>query len=373
MRLGRTPARREVALIVTPRFLPLLGGMERECALLADELARRGWDPLVVTEQLGFEFPRTDRVGSARVVRLPSAETRSLAVQLKVAWGIARILVAHRGRAGFAIVRTTTLPSLVVGLLKRLRLIRYPTFVTAETGGEGDDVAALAARPLFRVSRALVSGNDRLNGICGANVDHLREFGFPEAKITTIPNGIDVSAWHSSAGPARVERFLFLGRIEPAKGLFELLDAFEYLHRTHPAIRLTVAGDGPSRDDLVRLTAERGLAGAVDFPGRVDYERIGALFAEIDCLVLPSYSEGLPLSVLEAAAHRRAIVATDVGDIAALFGDAVYLCRPRDTADLTRALGEAIADPRPRADYEHVIAQVSIAAVTDRILASLQR
>lgn len=360
-------------MIVTPRFLPLLGGMERECSLLADELARRGWDPLVVTEQLGLDLPLEDRIGAARVVRLPSSETRSLTVQLRVAWGIARILVAHRRRAGFAIVRTTTLPSLVVGLLKRLGLIGFPTFVTAETGGEGDDVAALAGRPLFAVSRALVSGNDRLNGICQANVDHLREFGFPPEKITAIPNGIDVSAWGSARGPENIERFLFLGRIEPAKGVFELLEVFEQLRQTRPRIRLTIAGDGPSRADLQSRAVQRGLGEAVDFPGRIAYEDLGALFDSVDCLVLPSYSEGLPLSVLEAAAHRRAIVATDVGDIAPLFGDQIYLCRPRDPSDLARAMGEAIEDPHPRTDYEDVVRRVSIAAVTDQILASLGR
>ena len=53
------------ALIVTPQFLPLLGGQERQCALLADALARRGYEPVVITEQLGQDVPRRE-LGSGR-------------------------------------------------------------------------------------------------------------------------------------------------------------------------------------------------------------------------------------------------------------------------------------------------------------------
>ena len=52
MRLERARTQSPVALIVTPQFLPLLGGMERECALLGEELARRGWEPVILTLSL---------------------------------------------------------------------------------------------------------------------------------------------------------------------------------------------------------------------------------------------------------------------------------------------------------------------------------
>src|SRR4051794_40761052 len=210
--------------------------MERECALLSHELRRRGYEVVVVTEQLGLDTPLLEETDGVRVHRVPSSPERSLGVQLAVAARMALLVLRYRRRAAFAIVRTTTLPAVLVGLLKKLRLVRFPTLVTAETGGAADDVVALAERPLFRVSRALVSAHDRLNGICQTNVDHLREYGFPAEKITFIPNGIDTSAWERTAPPGRIERFLFLGRLDPEKGIFELVDAFRRVHWRHPAV-----------------------------------------------------------------------------------------------------------------------------------------
>jgi glycosyltransferase involved in cell wall biosynthesis len=363
---------RDVALIVTPQYLPFLGGMERECALLARELRRRGWRPVIVTEQLGLDTPLEEEDDhGAHVHRIPSSPRRTLRVQLAAAARMARIVLRYRRSAAFAIVRTATLPAVLVGLLKKLRLVRFPTLVTAETGGVADDVVALANRPLFPVSRALVSSHDVLNGLCRANVDHLREHGFPEAKISSIPNGIDTSAWAATEPPARVERFLFLGRLDPEKGLFELLDAFAALRADHPRVRLRVAGEGPARADLERRIVELGIGDAVELPGLVPYDELGALFDSIDCVVLPSYSEGMPLSVLEAAAHHRVLIVSDVGDIPELFGERIRVVPPRDGGALHDAMRAAVEDDSPDADYGDVVERVAIGTVADQMLARL--
>lgn len=359
---------RPVALIVTPRYLPFLGGMERECALLAAELRRVGFEPVVITEQLGEATSRLERVDGITIHRIPSSTKRSRATQLKVAARMALLVARYRRRAAFAVVRTVTLPAVLVGLLKMVRIIRFPTLVTAETGGVADDVVALAERPLFPLSRALVSAHDRLNGICQANVDHLRRYGFPAEKITFIPNGIDTTAWAAATAPERVLRFLFLGRFDPEKGIFELLNAFRTLLDRNPGVRLTIAGEGPAAADLERRVATLGLCAAVDLAGRVPYERLGTVFESHDCLVLPSYSEGMPLSVLEAAAHRRILIVTDVGDIRQLFGDRIRICPPRDEAALTAAMEAAVGDPHPSAPYDDVIEAVAIGTVAGQIL-----
>ena len=369
--MSSSQAARDVALIVTPQYLPLLGGMERECALLAAELRRRGWRPVIVTEQLGLDTPLLEEDDGIRVHRIPSSRERSLLVQLRVALRMARLVLRYRRSAGFAIVRTATLPAVLVGLLKRLRLVRFPTLVTAETGGVADDVVALAGRPLFPLSRALVASHDVLNGLCQANVDHLREYGFPEARITMIPNGIDTTPWEATRPPERVGHFLFLGRLDVEKGLFELLDAFRAVLDRHPEVTLTVAGDGAARAELERRAAELGLGGALRLAGRVPYEELGALFDAIDCVVLPSYSEGMPLSVLEAAAHRRVLIVTDVGDMRRIFGDRIRIVPPRDGDALREAMMAAVEDSAPSTDYGEIVEQLSIGSVADQMLRRL--
>jgi glycosyltransferase involved in cell wall biosynthesis len=356
------------ALIVTPQFLPLLGGQERQCALLADALARRGYEPVVITEQLGLDTPRHERIGAVQVIRIPSSPERTLATQLRVAARLALVMLRHR-HARLAIVRTYTLPAVAVGLLKSLALIRFPTLVTAETGGDDDDVQQLSRRPAFNALRALTSANDVLSGICQDNIDHLHEHGFPSGKIVLIGNGIDTAPYAHARPPGRVRRFLFLGRIVEEKGVFELLEAFARVYAEHPDVTLTIAGEGPARGELERRVAD--LSVAVRFEGRVPQERLSELFESVDCLVLPSWSEGMPLSVLEAAAHRRVVIATDVGDLRRQFGAQIRLVAPRDLGALTRAITDAVNDPAPRADYDDVIATLDIDSITDRLLAAL--
>jgi glycosyltransferase involved in cell wall biosynthesis len=362
---------RPIALIVTPRFLPLLGGMERECALLAEEFKQLGYSPLVITEQLGLDLPLEEMENGVRIVRIPSSPQRSLIVQLRVARTIATLLVRNRRRIAFAVVRTFTLPALVVGLLKLLRLISFPTLVTAETGGDSDDVVELERRPLARLSRKLVSSNDVMNALCQANHDHLVEFGYPTAKLSMIPNGIDTSPWLVTSPPARVRRFLFLGRLERAKGIFELAEAFAQVHSANGELHLTVAGDGPDAGAFAARCDELGIGGAVDLRGRVEYAQIGELFAQTDCLVLPSYSEGMPLSVLEAAAHHRVLVLSDVGDMGRLFSASAQICQPRDVASLTEALRRASEDEGPTTSYDSLIERVGIERVAADLVTRL--
>src|SRR3954449_13575815 len=85
LRAADSLAPMSLALIVTPKYLPFLGGMERECALLAAELLRRGYEPVIVTEQLGLDTARLESADGVVVHRVPSSEVRSLRVQLSVA------------------------------------------------------------------------------------------------------------------------------------------------------------------------------------------------------------------------------------------------------------------------------------------------
>jgi glycosyltransferase involved in cell wall biosynthesis/SAM-dependent methyltransferase len=365
---------RERVLIVTPGYLPRLGGMERQCALLAGAFQRMGFDVTVLTERTYPHLPLRERLDGVDVVRMRTSEKRNALTFALVGFQMAAYLLASRKAFAFAVVRTLTFPALVTGLLKALRLLSYRTLVTAETGGAADDVIALRDYRAWRTFCRILAHHDRLNSICDANHLHFRELGFDEAKLTRIPNGVDMGPFAKSSYPEQVSRFAFLGRITREKGVWELLDAFEAIHAREPGASLLIAGDGEDEEALRARVAERGLDGAVELLGRIPYEGLGEFFDRNDCLVLPSYSEGLPMAVLEAAAHKRPIVASDVGDLKRLFGDSIFICRPGDAGDLERAMAAALDSANvAQVDYGDAMPALAIERVAADMALYLDR
>ena len=127
----------------------------------------------------------------------------------------------------------------------------------------------------------------------------------PQARVTVLPNYVVVPG-------GRVEReagttILFLGLIGERKGVFDLLPAFAEVRRAHPEARLILGGNG----DIARARSEveaLGLSNSVTLAGWVDGARKAELLAQADVFVLPSYNEGLPMSVLEAMAESLPVV-----------------------------------------------------------------
>ena len=107
-------------------------------------------------------------------------------------------------------------------------------------------------------------------------------------------------------------RLLCVARLAPVKGHRYLLRALARLREAGLECELTLAGDGPERDALERQAAELGLADAVRFLGFQRQTEIRTLYRWCDLMVLPSLSEGIPISLMEAMACGRPVVATTV-------------------------------------------------------------
>lgn len=160
-------------------------------------------------------------------------------------------------------------------------------------------------------------------------------------------------------GPCR--RFLYLGRIEPSKGVFRLLEAFRAVRARHPDVTLSMAGAGSATEALSAAVAE--VTGA-RFLGMLDAAEVHGEIARSDLLVCPTdraFQEGLALVCIEAAAHGVPSLVSSVVPARDLLGAAAEVYRADDTADLTekltalveddgrhRALSDATADIRAR-------------------------
>src|SRR5688572_2808301 len=153
-----------------------------------------------------------------------------------------------------------------------------------------------------------------------------------------------VAAAATQEGP-RPNLILFLGRLHADKGIYDLLDAVSQLRSALPDLRLVCAGEG-ERDAVARYAGRLGIGEAVKFTGWVGPSGKRALLESAAVYALPSYSEGLPVGMLEAMAAGVPVVASPVGGIPEVVVDGTsgLLAAPGDVATLQRQLRKLLLD-----------------------------
>ena len=132
-------------------------------------------------------------------------------------------------------------------------------------------------------------------------------------------------------------KILFLARLEREKGIFEMIEAFQSLSKNLQNIELTIAGDGQDFQIIKELVKKEKNIKVV---GEVEGEEKIKLFQESDIYCLPSYSEGLPISVLEALCFGLPVVTTKVGGLKYFFqeGKMGKMVQPKESHELKEAL-----------------------------------
>lgn len=190
---------------------------------------------------------------------------------------------------------------------------------------------------------------DRYVAVSEAMADELRSVvAYPE-RVTVINNAIHPERFHGVGRELREEFVngaerpiaLTLARLDFQKGLETLIEAAATL----PDVLFLIAGDGPERARLEAVARDRGVADRVRFLGR--RSDVPKLLSACDVFVLPSLFEGLPVSVLEAMAASRPVVATSIPGTAeaVVDGETGWLVPPRDPAALAAAVARVVADP----------------------------
>lgn len=142
-----------------------------------------------------------------------------------------------------------------------------------------------------------------------------------------------------------------VARLSIAKGIFYLLEAIVLVQKFHPATQFKIYGDGDLRLELMSYAKELGLDGNAIFVGAfTDRNELSEIMGKTDIFVMSSLLEGQPLSLVEAMAFGRPIIATTVGGIPELIRESVngMLCEPRDSECLARKINTLIENPTLR-------------------------
>lgn len=250
-----------------------------------------------------------------------------------------------------------------------LRLAGVPVLVATEQNGPYQSPRLKFLRDALK--RSNVGSLDAVFAVSRELADLIIDnFGARSEKVWHLPNSVDTTIFRSRANAedARLELgtppdapvILTVARLEHQKGVEFLLEAAVSVLQRFPAARFWIAGEGALRAQLEARAERSGVASAVRFLGfRSDLPR---LFAAADIFVLASLYEGLPLSVLEAMASCRAIVATNVGGTPDVIkdGDTGLLVPPANSAALAKALIKLLSDSslaRRLAERAGVVAQ----------------
>jgi len=212
--------------------------------------------------------------------------------------------------------------------------------------------------------RRLTPRMDHLIAVSRAIVRKLEDEGRVGAPISLIYNGVDLTRYSAQAAcPTLLSEFRIpagdpivgvVARLEPEKGHPTLLEAWPAVRAAVPNAHLLIVGEGSQRDLLEAQASSLGLldgrarpaslAPSVVFTGRRD--DVPAVTAALDVAVLPSYREAQGLSILEAMALSRPVVASAVGGIPEMIDDGRtgLLVPPRDAGALAAAIVRLLQD-----------------------------
>lgn len=215
------------------------------------------------------------------------------------------------------LVLTYTIKPIVYGSLaawaarvpRRVALITGFGYALAPSGTPRQRAIAGVARGLYR------AGLSRCDTIFFQNADDRAQLAAlipPYARVEVVRgSGVDVDHYACSPLPDGPPRFLFVGRLLRDKGIVEYVEAARRVRAHHPAARFGVVGwIDPNPESVSRADLDGWIAsGAIEYHGATDDVR--PYLRDAHALVLPSYREGTPRSVLEAMSMGRAVITTD--------------------------------------------------------------
>jgi len=317
-----------------------IGGAERQWATLIRELSRRGHVVKLLT--LADKGPFYEDVAAHGVPAVCLDLRRRMDPR-----GLRRALgITARFAPGAVVTRGVSGQLVGEAIARRSRAVHvYNEHTPLTPTGR-----LVPLRPHQRaLTRVVARAVDEVVAVTERQVPPLQALGYPSRRIVVVPNGVftrEVEAVDPSAdldGDGFVA--LCVAGLRPEKRVDLFIQAVGAARRENPEVRGYVAGEGRERQRLDRLAGESG----VTFLGpRRD---VLGLIAAAGALCLPSEAEALPMSILEAMALARPVVATDVGGTRdqVVDGETGYLVPAGDGAAITRSL-LALAADRERAE-----------------------
>lgn len=360
-----------------------IGGLENGVVNLVNNLPADRYRHAIICVTEATNFRERIRRRDVEIHELKKRPGKDIAVYGRM-WRLLRRLQPQ-------IVHTRNLPAL--DMIIPAYLAGVPRFIHSEHGftmmeidGKNRKYNLVRKASRLAVDRYITMSRDLSNWL------H-REIGVPEARITTIYNGVDTDRFSPDngarsifpAGFAQADSIIIgtLGRLEPVKNQLALVQAFARAIELRPSLRgilrLAVIGDGEQRAEVdAAIAAANNIRDITWLPGFRD--DTPTLYRALDIFVLPSLREGISNTLLEAMASGRPVIATRVGGNPEIVPDGVagrlVSTDPEEIAAAIIAYAENPALMRAHGEggRAHTLANFSLNAMVqnyDRVYGSL--
>jgi glycosyltransferase involved in cell wall biosynthesis len=352
------------------------GGAERQCCLLANQLAEAGHDVYIVVYDRVDTFYASLLSNKVTIISLAKRRWNIPGILYTLYWQLEFI----KPDMLYSYMSHSNLIALLMKALIRLRVV-----CGIRASGHNMMAEPLHARMGERLHRFALHGADLIITNSKAAKMELLDDGMPPTKLTEVANGIDTGRFRFDSG-ARAEIRATLGftdhdcviglfaRLHPMKGHAVMFSAFEQALRSNPNLRLLCIGAGDWNGYVNTLSA-KGLNSKVCLLDQcTDIERY---YSAIDMYCSASlYGEGFPNALAEAMATGVPCIATDVGDSALIladFGNVVAAGDARQLADALCGSSYKRNEGEAAARRQHIAQNFGLQQFGERTIAQLRK
>lgn len=346
--------------MLVEQWFPQVGGVENQVRFLTKELTNAGHEVHIIVRNLKLKGMAPHSI--------EKEFTRNVTI---TRLGPASIFESDIGRALYTVLSslkvikdnsfdifhahsfTATIPALIVK-----QILKIPTILTMHTShfGKWYSITKQVLRSaIYSAIEKKTLFNNRFDKIITVNKSLVKtsmKMGVSKNKLVYIPNAIELEEFDlykpDEIASSQEKTVLFVGRLTPVKGLHTLLRAIPLVLDKSTHCKFLIAGEGPLKEDLAKYIYQKNLQEHVYLLGVQTGNDLIRLYKTSNVGVLSSYTEGCPVSVLEAWAAGLPVVATRVGGTKEIVehGKNGLLVPPGNPKALAKALIKVLTDEK---------------------------